>query len=357
MRTRTALLGIRGLKAALLFCGALLLVSCSSAKRGPGSADLARGKAFQMNRAAQGAAGSGDVKGSIDWTSAGSSSSWKTRGADEIAPGFKLRIENPDDAEVRGQFTVAHNGMLKLPYDVQVKAEGLTPDKLAQELNGSYSRFLTRPRFKVSVDEKRYSVDVRGLVEKPGPYIVDAESSLDDLIAQAGGLQTNDDSSRKARYARVSQLGVSKLINLQDYYSGTQGLLPRWQGGETGFFQAEGSEQFSMDRDYIQVLGQVSSPGAYPYRKASAFVSYLTLAGGPTSRADLDRITLLRRDEGGITERELALSDITGDDLDIRAGDTLIIQADNRTGVERSSTIAAGFAAVVSAIGLLAIGL
>lgn len=299
------------------------------------------------------------MMGSVDWAAPQPTvPAWKTRAPDEIAPGYALSIENPHDTAVRGRFTVEHDGLLKLPYEVQVKAEGLTPEQLAQALNEKYGRFILHPKFRVIVDEKQYSVDVRGLVEKPGAYRVNADSSLDDVIAKAGGLARgeNGDTTHKARYARVTQLGVTKMINLQDYYSGAGGLVPPWQGGETVFLQSEGPTQVSVDRDYIQILGQVAAPGAYPFQAGKDFVSYLTSAGGPTATADLDRITLLRRADDTIQEQEFELSDVSKG-IAIAPGDTLIVRADTRTETERTSGVLAGFAAVLSAIGILVVGL
>lgn len=279
--------------------------------------------------------------------------SWQQRLPDEIAPGFTLLISNPDDAGIRGKATVGHNGMVKLPYDVEVRAEGLTAEDLKRELNREYQRYLRNPKFDVKIESRRYSVDVRGLVERPGPYAVEADSSLDELMAKAGGLQRNEDSTRKAKYARVNQKGLSKLINLQDYFSGTPNLVPQWQGGESVFFQNEGPGSVSVDREYIQILGQVESPGAYPFRRGGDFVSYLTLAGGPTDRADLNRITLLRRNGAGLQQQNFELSDEYSA-APVKAGDTLIVHADSATKMERNTGIAAGFAAVVSAIALVA---
>ena len=122
------------------------------------------------------------------------------------------------------------------------------------------------------------------------------------------------------------------------------------------FFQYEGNNSVSADREYIHVLGEVLSPGAYPFSSQFDILAYLTEAGGPTDRADLSRMTLLSREEGELRQAQFNFDDVRtlpG----IQPGDTLIIHSSNPTGLERGTGVAASLAAVLSSIGLIAIGL
>lgn len=281
---------------------------------------------------------------------------WQTRQPNEVAPGYKLLIKNNADPNLNGAFQVDPKGKLKLPYDIEMNVEGLSLSELEEQLESRYREFIRSPDFTVEILEYDVFVNVQGLVTEPGTFLVKPEASLDQLISEAGGLQRGGQNENMARYIRISQLGKVKVVNLQDYFSGTPGLLPIWQGGETVFFQNEGPDVFSSDRQYVHVLGEISSPGAYPYRETGDLLAYLTEAGGPTDRANLNRITILARNPQGIMQSEYSLDEM-GQIPAIQPGDTVIVQSSNPSDLERGSGIAASISAVLSSIGLIAIGL
>jgi protein involved in polysaccharide export with SLBB domain len=267
-----------------------------------------------------------------------------------------VRLYESSDGALNGVFQVNEKGKLILPYEVEVLVEGLQVEEVKKLLNRRFRQFLRNPNFQVSVEGQEVYVHLQGLVEKPGSYLISSDSSLDEILLSAGGLLKSTDKRATARYVRITQFGKPRLVNLQDYYSGTPDLIPSWQGGESLFFQYEGNNNVSADRDYIHVLGEVLSPGAYPFSSQLDILAYLTEAGGPTDRADLSRMTLLSREEGGLRQAQFDFDDVRtlpG----IQPGDTLIIPSSNPTGLERGTGIAASLAAVLSSIGLIAIGL
>jgi hypothetical protein len=106
-----------------------------------------------------------------------------------VAPGFLLTARSSDDAKLNGDFRVEFNGDLILPYNVTVNTNGMTLSQLERKLAELYRPyFKTSSGIKLSVRERRFWVDARGLVEKPGRYLVEQNTSLDQLIGMAGGL-------------------------------------------------------------------------------------------------------------------------------------------------------------------------
>jgi protein involved in polysaccharide export with SLBB domain len=122
------------------------------------------------------------------------------------------------------------------------------------------------------------------------------------------------------------------------------------QGGETVFFQSERPRGATPGRDYVQVLGQVRSPGDYPYTPGADFYEYLIRAGGPTDRADLHNVTLVRN----IGDRQREAVNFALDESDqipaIQGGDTLLLHADNPSPLEKKSRVIGGFASILSTI-------
>src|SRR6185503_13851735 len=95
--------------------------------------------------------------------------------------------------------------------------------------------------------------------------------SLDQVIAQAGGLEREAD----PRYAKIQKGEKSLLIDLDQYRNRGEGgrQIAGWFGGETIFFQKEmgdpgegGRLSNSAYRLPIYMLGEVRKPGEYPVR-------------------------------------------------------------------------------------------
>lgn len=53
-------------------------------------------------------------------------------------------------------------------------------------------------------------------------------------------------------------------------------------------------------KDVVHVLGAVKNSGTFDYQRGKTLVDYLGLAGGPTSRANLKKLTVNRRDSTNV---------------------------------------------------------
>jgi polysaccharide export outer membrane protein len=88
------------------------------------------------------------------------------------------------------QYGVRPDGMITLPLVRDIKAAGLTPDELTQELTKALSQFLTKPEITVTVlqiNSKKYFVN--GEVNRPGQYPLVTPIKLFDAINLAGGFR------------------------------------------------------------------------------------------------------------------------------------------------------------------------
>ena len=276
---------------------------------------------------------------------------WRVRAENEIAPGFELELSCPADRALSGAYRVEADGLLRLPYKVQIDANGLSTEALKTELDRAYRPFLKAPDFRVTIKHRMFFVDVQGLVTKPGPVLVKSDSSLDEIIAGAGGLQQTPERQAQAQYVRVVQGATSGTFKLRDYFAGSLTGLPIWQGGEKIFFQSEGGPLESkgkVARRYINLLGQVRSPGEYPYEHGD-FHRYLIAAGGPTDRADLDNISLIRMHGDSVGTRNFTAHEPT-ELPTLEPGDTVIVQADNPSPLEKRSRVIGGFMSILTSI-------
>src|SRR5690606_31946567 len=86
-------------------------------------------------------------------------------------------------------------------------------------------------------------------------------------------------------------------------------------------------EEFSSKR--ITLLGQVQKPGSFPLSPGLTLVQAVSLAGGFTSIANTERVTLTRKQKDGAITVHLNLDEITSGrspDIPLQAGDRIYVQ-------------------------------
>jgi protein involved in polysaccharide export with SLBB domain len=224
--------------------------------------------------------------------------------------------------------------------------------------------FRGAPDVEVTVQEKRYYVDVRGLVEKPGSYLVKREAALDEVISLAGGLVTTPSGERTVSYVRIDQgSGKAFSIDLNDYFKRGRQSQIVWRGGDRLFFQKEKPDvetdvgapldEFAKK---VQIIGEVRNPGEISYRKNADGYYYLLKTGGPTQYADIGRVELVRLDlKSGM--RESFSSGSVEDLRDLREGDLLIVHAKEESKVTKTLQTIAIITGIVSTVllGVIAI--
>jgi len=268
-----------------------------------------------------------------------------------IAPGFLLNLSCAADPKLNGDFRVEFDGDVQLPYDMTVRAVGLTISQINKKLAELY-----RPYFKTSSDvvarvkERRFWVDVRGLVEKPGRYLVEPEASLDLIIGVAGGLSKET----PPLYVRIQKGPKVFILDLNQYYSRGEEhpQILGWLGGEILFFQREiagslGGKSMSSEFQLpVYMLGEVRKPGEYTLDPGSDFVDSLIQAGGFTERADLDNIEIIRRTGGRKRVYDFSWNNFQQAPAP-EIGDVVLVHADNTTKFERHTTL---FATIIAAL-------
>ena len=275
-----------------------------------------------------------------------------------LSSGDLIGLASLEDKKLNGTFRIDFEGRLSLPYDVSIaKASDLTLPELSAKIRESYKPFFSGGRVSLEITLKQHRVwlDVRGLVQKPGKFLVDAQAGLDEVIAQAGGFLVGANVDE----VRITQGSETRTVGLADFFgSGARG--PEWRGGERLFFRpADGRNQFfdaGQAERSVQVLGEVRRPGVYAYRSGADFLEYLTQAQGPTAVSDLGRIEIIR---GRIPQTKSVIVDFR-DKNNIptpQAGDVVIVHADRATPLERSMPVITGFSTLAGTILLLIIAL
>jgi polysaccharide export outer membrane protein len=106
-----------------------------------------------------------------------------------IGPEDVLTIVFWREKDLSSDVIVRPDGRISLPVLQDVNAAGLTPEQLRDSLTKTAERFIEDPNVTVVVKEiNSRRVFITGQVAKPGPYNLNAPTTIVQLISMAGGL-------------------------------------------------------------------------------------------------------------------------------------------------------------------------
>jgi polysaccharide export outer membrane protein len=203
---------------------------------------------------------------------------------------------------------VEENGKISLPIIGEIEASGLTKKQLAEEIVAKISLYdPTISQATVTVSEyNSRRVYVQGEVLNPGKYSFQNIPGLWELIGEAGGPTEYADLSsvtiiREGPEGRVFTVDLDRSLKSGDFTQ-LPGLkpkdivsIPRSALSST----PSAAAPISLRKAKVYYLwGEVISPGAYALESRIDLVEAISLAGGPTSMANLKRVRLVKKGEG-----------------------------------------------------------
>lgn len=113
--------------------------------------------------------------------------------ADALLPGDVIDIDIWQEETLSGEFTVDESGTVVLPLIGARNVAGVSAQDLREQLVADYAVYLNNPSINVKLLRR---ITVSGEVRVPGLYTVDATLSIADLIARAGGINTDADAEK-----------------------------------------------------------------------------------------------------------------------------------------------------------------
>lgn len=152
------------------------------------------------------------------------------------------------------------------------------------------------PKQVESISSGSRTVYVMGQVQKPGAYETAEDVTFLDVLANAGGPNRYAD-IRSVRILRKN--GTVTPFNLQDFTEGRSSVLPPMEPGDAVFFPDKGPEDDKSwlkleTSNSLKMLGAIKKPGRYEWTSSVDFMDYLSNAGGPTAKADLSHVKIIK---------------------------------------------------------------
>ncbi|HVS02617.1 MAG TPA: polysaccharide biosynthesis/export family protein [Thermoanaerobaculia bacterium] len=246
-----------------------------------------------------------------------------------IAPGDLLAIEVFGMPELNRKTRVLADGRIALPVVGRIRIAGLTPLQAEQAIGEELVRqgLLRSPQVLVVVEEgASRQVSIQGAVRRPGIYQMARPRTLLEMISEAGGLADTFDSGQDILILRQGPGGQERYgidgSRLMDF--GDPALNVPLQPGDLVLVPA-------AEQQEVFVSGAVNRPGPVKFLSSSGMtvLRALTTAGGPTERARLGNVRVIRRLPDGTQETlELDVGKIRrgrAEDVPLRNGDTVVV--------------------------------
>lgn len=233
--------------------------------------------------------------------------------------------------------SVSALGNINFPFIGTVKASGLSARELEQKVYIPLARdYFVDPQVHVQIKEYHsLHFSISGAVKKPGKYVMQAATSIMDLIARAGGVTLDSgkiayilrDTPTKKKQPPNGQKAAGdveplkvNLVKLLDEGDRTYNLMLR-SGDSVYIPHAKGLDQAESK---VYVSGRVKRPALYEYQPGLTALSLCIMAGGFDKFAAPNRTTVVRIEKGKQKVLKIDLEDVEQGkvrDLVLRPGD------------------------------------
>jgi protein involved in polysaccharide export with SLBB domain len=168
--------------------------------------------------------------------------------------------------------------------------------KLLPEIEPGATIFV--PKQVEEVRRGALTVYVMGEVAKPGAFETKEGATFIDILANAGG-PTRFADTRQIRIIRGT--GKVEMFDMPKYTEGKAGKPPAVSAGDAIFVPEKNETQEPSwlkipTTRAVQVMGALYKPGRFEWADEMSLFDLLAQAGGPTARADIAHIQILRNE-------------------------------------------------------------
>lgn len=254
-----------------------------------------------------------------------------------VGPGDRLYLQVDQRPDLSRELVVDDNGAVSLPLIGKVDVGGLTVPEIQQRLLQSLKDYYPSINAISVVLREGLSqvVYITGQVVSPGKYSFHLTPNLWDAIREAGGPAPTAALDAVRIVKDPSKGGGSTVVNVQNALErGSVDDLPDLEAGDTVIIPA--AQQNYTGSSGVNVIGAVLKPGVYKLGSQQDLVSAILAAGGPSDRASLDRVQIIRpAADGTVQTIAVDLSSYLGEgnpvgNPQLRPGDTINVPKQGR---------------------------
>jgi len=240
-----------------------------------------------------------------------------------------LQLSVWGNPELTVEIPVRPDGMISFPLVGDVRAAGLTPQKIKVLIETELRKYVKEPTVSVVVKAiNSFKVFVLGegisgtvsTATTSGAVTLRRNTTLLQLLAQLGSLQNADlNSSFILRNGQKLSVDLYKLVVKGDITQDIQ-LRPN-----DVIFIPDNFEK------RIMVIGAVRTPGVIPYKEGMTTLDAILSAGGFTEFANPNDVIVARKEGNEVKNIEVELKDVIKKgnirkDLPLKPGDRIIIK-------------------------------
>lgn len=212
----------------------------------------------------------------------------------QIGPGDTVSVKVFDQPDMDATVPVSDEGTIHLPLIGTLPIAGLSPAQVSLKIEKALKdgSFFVNPHVTVTlVQSVNQLVAVLGEVRQPGRYQVASNTTIFQLLAQAGGATTTSADVIYLIRADASGAQTRTPINLKGSTDATA-VLPtqRFKGGDSIFVPRA---------DQFYIYGEVQQPNEYRLESAMTVVQAIARAGGLTTRGSDRRVDIKRKGADG----------------------------------------------------------
>lgn len=249
-----------------------------------------------------------------------------------VGPNDVLGIKVLGESDLSSTYAVDSDGTIRFPFLDRVPVAGKSVQEIEFALTKLLSDgFLNRPQISVVITSYRSrSIYVLGEVRNPAKYNIEGQTTLLEVIAQAGSFTPN----------------AAQTINILRYKEGLAGVpvgSPVVPGDPRGaeilrvsqedlregrlaanIILQDGDTIFVPTAEKFYVMGFVKQPGQFVLQPGMTVRQAISVAGGLTERGSDRRIKIIRKVNNKDVEIDAGMSDLVRPNDTIRVPQRLI---------------------------------
>ena len=239
-----------------------------------------------------------------------------------LGPGDVLRMSVYDNPDLSQEVTIGADGAFAYPLIGRVQAAGLSVPQLESLLAKRFANgYLVSPQVGVTVTQhKSQQVYVMGAVKAPGPYALQRQTTLLEVLSAAGGPTPEAGFEVILTHAADKQALPSGTSTVSAAANGQPAIRVSLEqlmagGVPQRLTLQDGDVLYVPLAAFVYLTGEIQHPGRYRLEKDTTIQKAVTLAGGFTKFAATKSMTVQRM--------------VGGKRLDFQAGPDDLLQAED----------------------------